>query len=189
MDAYHAPYKRETRYWPGLVLLVRCAMFAAFTLTSLYNSHFELLLITSLTVGLSALAWAHHGVYESFHSDLLEASFILNLCILAAATYHVQQTGGSQAALAYTSVSLVFVMFILIVLYHLYLAVRKTLTWKKFIQSQSVKKCRVLISQLQGNENVDTVDEKKVPSAATLSLNIPTTVIELREPLLTSTRN
>ena len=189
MDAYHAPYKRETRYWPGLVLLVRCAMFAAFTLTSLDNSHFELLLITSLTVGLAALAWAHRGVYESFHSDLLEASFILNLCILAAATYYVQQTGGSQAALAYTSISVAFVMFIFIVLYHLYLAVRKTSTWKKFIQSQSVKKCRVLISQLQGNENVDTVDEEKVPSAATLSLNIPTTVVELREPLLTSTRN
>ena len=189
MDAYHAPHKRETRYWPGLVLLVRCAMFAAFTLTSLDNSHFELLLITSLTVGLSALAWAHHGVYESFHSDLLEASFILNLCVLAAATYHVQQTGGSQAALAYTSVSVAFVMFILIVLYHLYLAVHKTSTWKKFIQSQSAKKCRVLINQLQGNENVDTVDEKKVPSAASLSLNIPTTVVELREPLLTSTRN
>ena len=189
MDAYHAPYKRETRYWPGLVLLVRCAMFAAFTLTSLYNSHFELLFITSLTVGLAALAWAHHGVYESFRSDLLEASFILNLCILAAATYHVQQTGGSQAALAYTSVSVTFVKFIFIVLYHLYLAVRKTSTWKKFIQSKSVKKCRVLINQLQGNENVDTVDENKVSSAATLSLNIPTTVVELREPLLTSTRN
>ena len=189
IDAYHAPYKKKTRYWPGLVLLVRCAMFAAFTLTSLDNSHFELVLITSLTVGLAALAWAHRGVYESFHSDLLEASFILNLCILAAATYHVQQTGGSQAALAYTSVSVAFVMFIFIVLYHLYLAVRKTSTWKKFIQLQSAKKYRLLISQLQGNENVDTVDEKKVSSAATLSLNIPTTVIELREPLLASTRN
>ena len=187
MDAYHAPYKRETRYWPGLVLLVRCAMFAAFTLTSLDNSHFELLLITSLTVGLSALAWAHHGVYESFRSDLLEASFILNLCILAAATYHVQQTGGSQAALAYTSVSITFVMFIFIVLYHLYLAVRKMSMWKKFIQSQSPKKYQVLISHGKADELEDGKTGADKNKTVTGPLKIPTTVVELRESLLTPT--
>ena len=156
-------------------------------ISDLDNSHFELLLITSLTVGLSALAWAHRGVYESFHSDLLEASFILNLCVLAAATYHVQQTGGSQAALAYTSVSITFVMFIFIVLYHLYLAVRKTSMWKKFIRSQSAKKYQVLISHGKADELEDGKTGADKNKIVTGPLKIPTTVIEFQESLLTPT--
>ena len=27
MDAYHAPYKKHTRFWIGLLLLVRCIIF------------------------------------------------------------------------------------------------------------------------------------------------------------------
>ena len=38
----------------------------------------------------------------------IEPSFILNLGILAVATQHVKQSGGSQAAVAYTSVGLAF---------------------------------------------------------------------------------
>ena len=51
MDAYHAPYKKETRYWTGLILLVRCILFLIFAVNSLQvgENHFDLLFTTTVT--------------------------------------------------------------------------------------------------------------------------------------------
>ena len=59
-------------------------------------------------------------VYKSWYLDVLEVSFILNLGILAVATIYVNQSGGSQAAVAYTSVGIAFLTFVGIITYHIY---------------------------------------------------------------------
>ena len=64
------------------------------------------------------------SVYKSWYLNALEVSFILNLGILAAATYHVTLSGGSQAAVAYTSVGIAFLTFVGIVTYHIYIRIK-----------------------------------------------------------------
>ena len=64
-------------------------------------------------------------VYTSWYLNALEVSFILNLGILAFATYHVNQSGGSQAAVAYISVGIAFLIFVGIVIYHIYMRIKK----------------------------------------------------------------
>ena len=66
-------------------------------LNTLGNNKLTLLVIISITAFLITLAWVYHQVYERLYNDLLEASFILNLCILAAGTYHIENssTGGN----------------------------------------------------------------------------------------------
>ena len=44
--------------------------------------------------------------------------------MLAVATYHVNQSGGSQAAVACTSVGIAFVIFVGIVIYHIYIRIK-----------------------------------------------------------------
>ena len=63
-------------------------------------------------------------VYKSWYLNALEVSFILNLGMLAVATYHVNQSGGSQAAVAYTSVGIAFLNFVGIVTYHIYIRIK-----------------------------------------------------------------
>ena len=63
-------------------------------------------------------------VYKSWYLNALELSFILNLGILAAATHHVNQSGGSQAAVACTSVGIAFLTFVGIVTYHISLQIK-----------------------------------------------------------------
>ena len=136
MDAYHAPYKKGTRHWTGFLLLVRCALFLTFALNAFGDENVNLLAITSATVVLLALASLHGGIYESSFVNVLEISFMVNLCLFSAATYHVKQTTsqGKQAPwLAYTFVGVAFVAFIVIVLYHVYLIVRKTPRGKKLL--------------------------------------------------------
>ena len=151
MDAYHAPYKKESRYWTGFLLLVRCALFLTFAFNTLGNASGSLLAIVSVTAGILILSWLRVSIYENIFNDFLEAAFLLNLCILAAGTYHVKEIGGNQAALAYTLVGIGFVLFVCIMLYHIYLRLHTTALWKK-LRAQSC----YIFSKLSPNKEKDT---------------------------------
>ena len=71
------------------------------------------------------------GVYKNWCLDALEGSFMLNLIILAAATYHVKVSKRNQLAVGYTSVSIALGTLIVILLYHIFQQVRHTKLWKK----------------------------------------------------------
>ena len=83
------------------------------------------ILFTCLT-GFGLFAWlALSGmVCKSWHLNAIEVSFILNLGILAAATYYVKLSGGSQAAVAYISVSIAFLTFVGVVIHHIYMRIK-----------------------------------------------------------------
>ena len=124
LDAYHAPYKPKHRYWTGLLLLIRCTLFLVFAFNISGNDSVNLLVISSTTFGI-IVGFALSGmVYKMWYLNALELSFILNLGMLAVATYHVKVSGGSQAAVAYTSVGIAFLTFIGIVIYHTYLKIK-----------------------------------------------------------------
>ena len=124
LDAYHAPYKPKHRYWTGLLLFIRCALFLVFAFNISGNGSVNLLVISSTTSGIF-IWFAFSGmVYKKWSLNALELSFILNLGTLAAATYHVKLSGGSQAAVACTSVGIAFLTFVGIVTYHVYLQIK-----------------------------------------------------------------
>ena len=187
MDAYHAPYKKESRYWTGLLLLVRCALFLTFAFNALGDASGNLLAIISVTVGLAGFAWLCNRIYENTFNDFLEVAFILNLCILAGGTYHVKETGGSQAGLAYTSVGIAFTLFACIVLYHMYLRLYMSALWEKIPKPDTEKhyilnKLSIILGHSKEKEDDDSEDElvqdTEIVQAPT------TTTVELREPLL-----
>ena len=124
LDAYHAPYKPKHRYWTGLLFFIRCALFLVFAFNISGNDSVNLLVISSTTSGIFIWFALSGMVYKSWYLNALELSFILNLGILAAATHHVNQSGGSQGAVAYTSVGIAFLTFIGIVTYHIYLQIK-----------------------------------------------------------------
>lgn len=134
LDSYYAPYGKEFRYWTGFLLLIRCALFLLFALNALGSASVNLIFITSVTAGLLVMGWLRNKLYLKLHNDTLEASFILNLCIFSAATYHVNETGQYQAGLSYTSVGMAFATFTGIFLFHIHLLLMDTSTaWKKVV--------------------------------------------------------
>jgi len=126
IDSYHAPYKAKHRYWPGLLLLLRFALFLVFAFQ--FNPHQNKRSINLLVVLVGAgilvvWAWVSGGVYRNWHLDALEGTFALNLIILAASTmyintYHVSPSESDQLVLGYTSVSIAFATFIGILVFH-----------------------------------------------------------------------
>jgi len=125
LDAYQAPYRDQHHYWTRLLLCLRCALFLVFAFNTEADPSINLLAISSVAFGLTVLTRYTGAVYRKLYVDLLETSFVLNLGILAIATYYVKLAvvPVNQAAVAYTSVGIAFVTFIGVVLYHTYLQV------------------------------------------------------------------
>ena len=126
IDAYHAPYKAKHRYWPGLLLVLRFVLFVVFAFEFNPHQNRKSIILLAILVGAGILvvwAWVSGGVYKNWHLDALEGTFALNLIILAASTmymytYHISRSERDQLALGYTSVSIVFVTFIGILVFH-----------------------------------------------------------------------
>ena len=123
MDSYHAPYKAKHRYWPGLLLVLRFVLFLVFAFEFNPQQDRTSINLLAILVGIGILvvwAWASGGVYRNWCLDALEGSFALNLIILSAATmyiYHISPSERDQLAVGYTSVSIAFATFIVILVF------------------------------------------------------------------------
>ena len=119
LEAYHAPYNDKHRYWTGLMLLVRCALFLLFAFNALGDPSINLLTIACVSATLLIVyALLGNRIYKIWCLNTLELSFIAYLCIFALVTLYIRSTGGNQNAVTFTSTSIAFATFIAIVIYH-----------------------------------------------------------------------
>ena len=125
MDAYHAPYKFKYRYWTGLLLFVRVVLYLiASILQNVFadvrvNLVFTTVLITGICILRGYLKIS--TLYMNWPVDILELSFYFNIIIFSAATLYVRGSGsGDQNSVATISLSITFLIFICIVLYHIH---------------------------------------------------------------------
>ena len=131
LDLYHEPYEKEHAYWPGLLLVVRLALFLIFGINALHDYSENLLAISAASFGLLAWPWitGSHVYKKKFRwSGVLEASYMLNLGIFASATFYVEQSGENRAVnqiiVANLSTSIAFVSFLITVVYQIYVQLR-----------------------------------------------------------------
>ena len=136
--------------------------------------------ITSVTIILASLAWMHTGIYENHFNNILEAFFIANLCMFAAATFYSQTNKPGWDGTAYLFVGLAFAAFICIVLFHVYLILRETAVWKR--SKPNVTKYFRPIKEEKKDHLPNTCDERE----HSFILRAPPTQssVQLREPLL-----
>ena len=149
VDAYHAPYKAKYRYWPGLLLVLRFVLLLVYVVNPQQDPSINLLAILLGSGMLQLWALISGGVYKNWCLDALEGSFMLNLTMLCAVTYHVKLSGGNQRAVGYTSVSVALATFIGILAYHIFQRLRHTKLWKK------VPKLNLKFKKLNTKQKVD----------------------------------
>ncbi len=93
LDAHHAPYKIQHRYWTGLLLLIRFLLFIISAVISINSPRDPSVSLLVLTITCAGLLLSTSRVYKKWYNNALESSFILNLVILAAASYQVKVEG------------------------------------------------------------------------------------------------
>ena len=113
LDAYYAPYNRNARYWPGLLLILRIVLFISYLI-----SNDNLMIIVSVVFATTIVSQLK--VYKKTALNFLEASFNFNLRVLCTGTYHVKVYGGEQLTLTYICTGFVFLEFVGILIFHLW---------------------------------------------------------------------
>ena len=187
MDAYHAPYRKHTRYWTGLLLITRLGLFLSFASDS---ESVNTAAVASVTVALLSIRFR---VYEHFYNDVLESSFFLNLGIFSIATFYLNEksedTAKSQLILSSISVGIAFITFLGILLFHTSLVLKSSNIWKNymlpFIQKSLLLSKILRITPVKDQTRAGDKDAAELQALPT-STEID---VDLREPLLESTES
>ena len=127
LDSYYAPYRIQTRYWTGFLLVVRCALYIVFSFNSLGGVSKSLLAInvTFTTIVVIAHVWLSITIYKNYFVNMIEASVYMNLVFLSAFSM-----ANANTHIIDTLVATVFVTMIGIIVYHFHATyVIKTAIW------------------------------------------------------------
>ena len=130
LDAYYGPYRKETRYWTGFMLLLRFCLYLIFAFFDLGNPSVSLLAILVVFSFIALLS--RNRLYEKLSLDILEGSFVLNICLLTAVTFYirstVKETKKQQDLVVIMScifVGVAFVECVGIIIYHIFSRILK----------------------------------------------------------------
>ena len=130
------------------MLLVRIVLLIAFACDVPNDpSQYMLAIITVVVcVQLWWLILGVSGVYKRQWVGILDASFVLNLIIVSAATsycYGQKSCGGDiQSVIGYTSLGVAFLTFIGILTYHLHMQVKGTAFGRKLLKKCACGCCK-----------------------------------------------
>ena len=167
LDSYYAPYKNHTRYWTGLLLLVRCILYVIFSVSSTSKNLAAIMLIFAVIGFLVGFG----RIYKSMLVNLIEAGVYLNLIVLSVTAL----IGLNSPALVYSLVGLVFVVMMALIAHQFHLFyIAKTALWLRL--KSKWPQFRKVSPEVQISIN-PSHDQHKL---------VTRTVIDLREPLLDS---
>ncbi len=131
LDAYFAPYKKNTRFWTGLGLLLRCILFTLFgTSYSISNNLFWIVILIGFLL-LLRLCFGGY-VYQKKAVDWIEIIFATNLVAVALILRHNSEFCGALTA----SVSLSLILFIGLLFFHVYLEVKQYATRQNWLKKR-----------------------------------------------------
>ena len=128
VSTYHAPYNSSYRYWTGLLLFVRVALYVISAATASIYPQVPLL-VTIILLGSIILVKEIVGmrVYKNVSVDILETVMYFNLLIFASFSQSDFGTSDSQkqAAVSYTSTLITFCLLVSVVVYHISIQIYK----------------------------------------------------------------
>ncbi len=119
------------------------------------------------------IPWSGYKIYENKFLSLLEATFLLNLVLLAVTTHQVKKA--QKDLLSYASAGIAFAVFLIIILYHNHISLMRLTVYRKNLE-RVIKKLSIFILSPK---------PKAVQSQELQNKNeIQTTFVDMREPLL-----
>ena len=126
METYHAPFNGKHRYWVGLLLIVRFALYLI-AATNFSGDPRIVLTSTAFTVGclLFLKASVALRVYKNLIIDFMETSLYFNIIVLCTFTWFTLDADRKQAPVAYLSIIFTFLQFLVIITCVIIIKVRK----------------------------------------------------------------
>ena len=118
MKAHHAPFSDNHRYWVGLLLLVRLTHIL---ITAFANDTVVILFVVILSSALLLTKATSKTIYSKHAVCFLETTFLFNLGLLASSSLYIRLVNSieHQSTLTTVSMSVTFIAFLVVVLYHI----------------------------------------------------------------------
>ena len=170
LDAYYAPFYKNTRYWVGFLIFIRTCL--SITCPALRNTEHIAILggVSSVLTGIALIPWMQQKIYLKNCANILEGSFILNIIILitvSIVTSTTKKKSKNQLIIFYTSIGIAFIEFLAILAFHAWHRLNIEWLYMKYIK----------------NENAAVLSKSK--DVEKLRGNVATTMtFDIREPLL-----
>ena len=191
LEPYHAPYNFQHRYWTGLLLIVRVILYLLIAVVS--SSPGVSLLSIGVVTGFLLLykALLHNRVYKKWPIELLELTCYFNILILSFSKLFVLLAVMKRNRMvpAYLSVSVTFVLFLAVIIYHLITELfLGTTIWKKMTKLTTIQD-NASQSDILEAANDRTYSDSSEPTISILDgpsceLSLTLTGNELERPLL-----
>ena len=189
MEPHHAPYTSKHRYWTGLLLFVRILLSLEGILNFSKAPQIDLMAtIIIITCLLLLKGVTSKRVYKYWLVDAMDNAVYINLIGLAMLTWYCLNPGiqVNQSAIAYTSITITFILFLIVVTFHVLRYTRLyncTFIHKVFMKLSSMQSDREV--NLKSDNNTDAPEELDgYQLERAVDPTVTCTVIELQEPLL-----
>ena len=120
LDAYYAPFCKNTHFWAGFLLFTRTCLSITYSALSNKEHITILVIVSSVLTGVVLILWLQHKLYENMFINVLEGSFILNIIVLSFTSYHIitRDKKSFQLILSHTFIGIAFIEFLAILGFH-----------------------------------------------------------------------
>ena len=174
LDPYHAPYVYEYRYWTGLLLLIRAALYMVAAINVSNDPGINLLAIGFVVFGILLLKGClkNNKIYKKWPLEVIEMISYINLAFICLMSFYLLEDRIKQRVVAFISGSITLTLFIIIVPYHI--------VFEFILKSKSLKQSRNQPPNLgAGTQQIDNSDIENDQTA----LIAPTcTIVEAPPP-------
>ena len=179
LDPYHAPYDYNYRYWTGLLLFVRAALYITAAVNVSNDPGINLLAVGCVMFSIVVLksCLKKNKIYKKWPLEILEMISYLNLTFVCLISFYLQLVGAksSQRIVAYISGSITLILTVIILFYHIVFELTlKSKFWTALRKKRSTN--FTLAPQLENEDNSENEDDQAALVAPTF------TEIELPPP-------
>ena len=159
IEPYHAPYTAKHRYWTGLLLYVRVLLYLISVLNTSLDPRIDLIAVIFVVGGLILLKGVtSKRFYKIWPLDVMETAIYFNLVAFSAVTWYNLDSRGNQVAVAYTSVTIIFILFLGIIIFHV---LRYTRLYRcSFVEKAFTWTSSKLLEKKAGQEGPNNVPEE-----------------------------
>ena len=182
LEPYHAPYTFKHRYWTGLLLLVRVIFFTLLANNTSQDPYVSLVATSISVSSLLLIKGVFPRVYKNHLPSVLETFCLMNIIFLCITNFYTINKGYTkmQKDLAYVSGSIITLLFLFIIAYHVYTEIlTKSRLW--VFLNESILKSKAKIRDVA---NIHRAMTSAQPSSHTTSIVEAPTKDDSEQPKL-----
>ena len=138
IEANLAPYKAKYRYWYGLLLLVRMALYLGIATEKSHESQSVTIVLAIGLIAASILllrAFLGNNIYRNRLIGYVNSSFYYNLLALSLARLYCQDSASCQKRSSIISIAFAFILFVSILSYHVLCTLLEIKRFRRLISS------------------------------------------------------